>query len=166
MTAELIPLHDDEIDQQILKQRVAGLSVLEIAKQMGMSRHQVLAALDRNLPQIDAAFRRRQIGLSLLRLDELSETFLKQARTGDVELGSLCIRIECERRALLGLTGTGYDPIQLAAASNAGDRQRSIDAYKRAFAHVLGKRSPECPTESGTSEARNEPPKSDPERSR
>ena len=56
MTAELIPLHDDEIDQQILKQRVAGLSVLEIAKQMGMSRRQVLAALDRNLPQIDAAF--------------------------------------------------------------------------------------------------------------
>jgi hypothetical protein len=66
-TAELIPLTDEEIDQEILGKRVAGLSVRQIAQELGMPIHAVNAALDRNLPQIDAAYRRRTIALSVLR---------------------------------------------------------------------------------------------------
>jgi hypothetical protein len=93
-----------------------------------------LRRLDRCLPQVDAAARRRAISLSLLRIDELTETFQKQAKTGDIEAGNLMVRLEAERRALLGLTGSGYDPVQLVGVARS--RERSTAALERAMEFV------------------------------
>ena len=79
---QLIPVEDEETDRKILEMRVSGSSVHHIAQQLMVPRHEVSKRLDRNLPQIDASFRRRAIALSLLRLDELTETFQKQAKGG------------------------------------------------------------------------------------
>jgi len=99
----LVPVEDEETDHQILKLRVSGLSVHQIARQLMLPQHEVLRRLDRNLPVLDASYRRRAITLSLLRLDELTETFHRQARGGDLEAGHLMVRLEAERRALLQL---------------------------------------------------------------
>jgi hypothetical protein len=137
-TAELIPLTNDEIDAEILRKRVAGLSVRQIAQEFAMPLHAVNAALDRNLPQIDAAYRRRSIALSVLRLDELHEVFHRKAvNESDIEAGNLCIRIEAERRAVLGLTGSNYDPVQLVENT----REKSTAAFERGLA-LLGKWPP------------------------
>jgi hypothetical protein len=135
---QLIPDEDEETDHKILELRVAGSSVVQIARQLGVPRHDVSRRLDRNLPQVDASFRRRAIALSLLRLDELTEAFHKQAKAGDIEAGNLMVRLECERRALLDLTGSNYNPIQLVA-NNTGD-ERSTDALERALAEVAGEK--------------------------
>jgi hypothetical protein len=134
-TAELIPLTDDEIDAEILRKRVAGLSVRQIAQEFAMPLHAVNAALDRNLPQIDAAYRRRSIALSVLRLDQLHEVFHRKAvNESDIEAGNLCIRIEAERRAVLGLTGSNFDPVQLTRDSHP--EENSLSAFERALEHM------------------------------
>jgi hypothetical protein len=90
----------------------------------------------------------------LLRLDELTETFHRQARGGDLEAGHLMVRLEAERRALLGLIGSNYDPVQLVA-NKAVDREKSTAAIERSLAR-LGKWPPSATnghSDSGSPEA-------------
>ncbi len=137
---QLIPDEDEETDRRILELRVAGSSVHEIAKKVLLPRYEIERRLDRGLPKVDATFRRRAIALSLLRIDELTETFHKQAKAGDIEAGNLMVRLEAERRALLGLTGSGYDPTQLVAVGR--DRESSLAAWQRAIEATIGKPLP------------------------
>ena len=62
-------------------------------------------------------------------------------------------RLVAERRALPGLTGSNYDPVQLVA-SNSGDK-KSTDVLERALAR-LGKWSPSAANgqEAGAGEPR------------
>jgi hypothetical protein len=137
---ELLPVdEEDETNQRVVELRVGGASIRSFAQQLGLPHHEVKRRLDRGLPVIDAAFKRRAIACSLLRLDELVETYHKLAKTGDVEAGNLMVRLECERRALLGLGGTGYDPTQLVAVGR--DREKSIDAWMRGIEHILSRRA-------------------------
>jgi hypothetical protein len=131
---ELVPVAGDEQDLEIVQACKDGASVARVAKQFGLSKHEVNAALDRALPKIDGAYKRRAIALSALRLDELTEVFHKQAKTGDIEAGNLCVRFEAERRALLGFTGGNYDPAQLLAIadqSQAGSPQAYEQVLQR-----------------------------------
>jgi hypothetical protein len=105
---ELVPVSDDEQDLEIVLACKDGVLVPQAAKQFGLSQHEVNTALDRALPKIDEAYKRRAIALSSLRLDELTEVFHKQAKGGDIEAGNLRVRFKAERRALLGLTGSNY----------------------------------------------------------
>jgi hypothetical protein len=47
----------------------------------------------------------------------------------DPESGSLVIRGICEKRALLGLGGSNYDPIQLLAVADPQQQNGSPAAY-------------------------------------
>lgn len=138
---ELVPVTEDETDQQIVEACRDGASVAKIAKQYGMSRREVERVLDRCLPKVDHAYKRRAVALAALRLDRLTETFQKQAESGDIEAGNLCIRVECERRALLSLTGSGYDPTQLLAA-NDQNQAGSPEAYRAVLSRLLVKPEP------------------------
>jgi hypothetical protein len=57
----------------------------------------------------------------------------------DPESASIVIRATCEKRALLGLTGSNYDPVQLVAVGR--DREKSTDAWERGLA-AIGKPLP------------------------
>src|SRR5262245_20144989 len=117
----LVPVEDEETDHKILEMRVAGLSVHQNARQLAVPQYEVLRRLHRSRQVLGATYRGRDIALSLLRIDELTETFHKEARGGDIEAGNPMVRLEAERRALLGLTGSNYDPVQLVA-SNVGEK--------------------------------------------
>jgi hypothetical protein len=133
---ELVPVSDDETDQQIVEACRDGASVAAIAKQYGLSRREVEHIIDRYAPRIDGAYKRRAVALAALRLDRLTATFQKLAEGGDLEAGNLCVRVECERRALLSLTGAGYDPVQLLQST---DQQASGTpaAYREVMLRLL-----------------------------
>jgi hypothetical protein len=134
---ELVPVSDDEQDLKIVQACKDGISIAQVAKQFGLSQHEVNAALDRALPKIDGAYKRRAIALSALRLDELTEVFHKQAKGGDIEAGNLCVRFEAERRALLGLTGSNYDPTQLLAIADPQSQAGTPQAYAQVLARLV-----------------------------
>ena len=118
MSIELIPVSDDEADQQIVDASALGASVSGLATRFGKTPREIMVVLDRCLPKVDQAYKRRAVALSAMRLDRLTERYQKAAEDGDVEAGNLCIRIEDQRRALLGNCGSGWDPVQLLNAVN------------------------------------------------
>jgi hypothetical protein len=67
-------------------------------------------------------------------MDTIISTHMKLI--ADPESASIVIRATCEKRALLGIGGTNYDPVQLVAVGR--DRERSTAAFERALA-ALGK---------------------------
>jgi transposase-like protein len=89
---ELVLVKDDETDAEIVRLCEDGVSVARVAKQFGLSQHEMNAALDRALFKIDGPYKRQQIALSALRLDELTEVFHKQAKAGDIGAEGSCCR--------------------------------------------------------------------------
>jgi hypothetical protein len=51
------------------------MPIVTIAKRLGLSRTETTAAIDRGLPKVDGAFKRRQVAVAALRLDELQRCF-------------------------------------------------------------------------------------------
>jgi hypothetical protein len=133
---DLIPIEDEDLGEQVLRYRLQGQTARQISRKMMISVPQVHRALDAILPTIDGNYRRRAIAESLVQIDTAISTHM--ASTADPESCNLVIRGVAERRALLGLTGSGYDPTQLVAVGR--DREKSTAAFQRAFRHVLGQR--------------------------
>jgi hypothetical protein len=118
----------DECDAQVLHLRLAGVSVRRIGRRYGLTDKQVLAALDRTLPTLDAEAPARYLRESLGQLDELSSWWYGQAKTS-APAAMLCLRINERKAALLGLDAPQHvrmDPIQIIA--NAGPQQGSTAA--------------------------------------
>src|ERR1700748_86066 len=117
-TVELVPV-DDAPDAEVVRLYIVdGLTIPEIAKRLGLSRAETVAAMDRGLPRIDGSFKRRQIAVATMRLDELHRTFHKRAiDEGDTEAAHVSVRASCEMRAWLGIGGSNFDPVQLLQVS-------------------------------------------------
>jgi len=133
----LVPVEEDEeLEEQILRFRMQGLTAQQIARKTMLSVHEVHRALDAILPKLDQNLRRRIISESLLICDRV----LGQHMTtiADPESASIIIRCLCERRFWLGI-GHGTDPVQLVQATKP---ERSTAALCRALASV-GKPAPE-----------------------
>jgi hypothetical protein len=132
----LVPIDecDAELDQRIMSLRSAGMTTGQIARQLMIPVHEVHRRIDAILPVVDANYRRRAISESLVTIDTVIATHIKTV--SDPESASVVIRGVCERRALLGLTGSNYDPIQLVANSSG---EKSTAALDRALALVAGK---------------------------
>ena len=90
----------DELDQRVLKLRSAGLSVRRLGREVGLTERQVLEALDRSLPALDAGTRARLFREDLSRLDDLMIHWWGQARAGSATATALVLKI-MERRAQL-----------------------------------------------------------------
>jgi hypothetical protein len=125
---------DVELDQRILALRSEGLSLPAIARRLMIPIHVLYKRLDAILPTVDASYRRRAIAESLTQIDQIIGTHMKAI--ADPESCSIIIRAICERRSLLGVTGS-VDPVQLSVNSRA---EKSTDVYWRAIDHVLGQR--------------------------
>jgi hypothetical protein len=138
MPDELVPvLEDDEsVNDEILKLRATGLTTRQISRQLLIPEHEVHKRLDAVLPLVDAQYRKREIALSLVQIDTVIGAHLPHAK--DPESGSLVIRGICEKRALLGLSGSNYDPIQLLAVADPQSQNGTPQAYQ-AVLERLGK---------------------------
>jgi hypothetical protein len=131
--APLVPIDesDPELDQRIMSLRSAGLTTGQIARQLMVPVHEVHRRIDAILPVVDANYRRRAIAESLVTIDTVIATHLKTV--SDPESASVVIRGLCERRALLGVTGS-TDPIQLSRQSRPDET--SISPVKRGLALI------------------------------
>jgi hypothetical protein len=153
-TVELLPVAipvDDEQDAEVVRLYKDGLTIPEIAKRFGLSRTETTASLDRALPRIDGPFKRRQVALAALRLDELQRVFHQRAIEGDTEAAHVSVRASCELRAWLGIGGSNFDPVQLLAV--ADQTQTGTPAAYLAVLERLGKlppSEPETETESSS----------------
>ena len=90
----------DTEDDAVLEQRLAGKSARAIGRELKLTVGQIDAILDRVLPEIGNPARLRAVALDLQRLDGLLQTFYQRAVNGDVNSGTLCVKI-MERRSLL-----------------------------------------------------------------
>jgi hypothetical protein len=138
MPEELIPvLEDDEtVNDEILKLRATGLTTRQISRQLLIPEQEVHKRLDAVLPLVDAQYRKREIALSLVQIDTVIGAHLPLVK--DPESGSLVIRGVCEKRALLGLSGSNYDPIQLLAVADPRKQSGTPAAYEQVLQR-LGK---------------------------
>src|SRR6516165_6347277 len=140
-TVELVPV-DAAPDAEVVRLYVVdGLTIPEISKRLGLSRAETLAAMDRGLPRIDGSFKRRQIAVAALRLDEMQRLFHKRAiEEGDCEAAHVSVRASCELRAWLGIGGSNFDPVQLLVNADASNQSGTPAAYEAVLAR-LGKLS-------------------------
>src|SRR5689334_22743977 len=96
-------LVDDDLDTEILKHRLIGVSVNRIARRFRITKYEVEAALERTLPQVDNPMRLKAIKLELERLDQLIRPFFAKALEGDTAAASIMVKLSERRSALLGL---------------------------------------------------------------
>jgi hypothetical protein len=92
--------------------------------------------IDVLLPKIDAAYWRRAIAESLVTIDTIIGTHMKTI--ADPESASAVIRSVCERRALLGITGS-TDPVMLSQQLRP-EEHRSTDAFDRSLKRIMAMR--------------------------
>lgn len=136
---------DLDLDNEILRHRMAGISVRAIARRFGISRRDVLTALDRALPQIDNATRLAAIKLELERLDQLIRPFFVKALEGDTAAASILCKISTLRADLLGLNA----PLRIdATLVESYDNPTSTEELEVAISRLVGKSLPEPPDKS------------------
>lgn len=129
---ELIPIEDDEADlgPRVLKMRLQGQTPAQISRELMLPKHRIHQILDHVLPTVDGAYRRRAIAESLVTIDTIIGEHMKNV--SDCESASIAIRAICERRSLLGVTGSS-DPVMLSQQSRS---EPSTAAYERGIAFI------------------------------
>jgi hypothetical protein len=143
---ELIPVEvDEDLGPRVLKMRLQGQTSAQIARELMIPVHQVHQALDHVLPTVDANYRRRAIAESLVTIDTVIAEHMKHIR--DPESASIIIRGCCERRSLLGISGS-TDPVQLSMQSRS---EPSTAAYQRGIAFIENLRRLAAEEPSGSS---------------
>jgi hypothetical protein len=84
--------------REIIRLRVEGMSVPEIANQLGVTVRGVHWALDEHVTgPLSPLERMRTIDVDLMRLDELQKAFFPQAKAGEIDAGALMVKTQ-ERR--------------------------------------------------------------------
>lgn len=146
-TTELVPVNDAP-DTEVVRLYMDGLTIPEIAKRLGLSRVETVAAMDRGLPRIDGSFKRRQVAVATLRLEELHRVYHKRAiDEGDAESAHVAVRASCELRAWLGIGGSNFDPTQLLANADPSSQAGTPQAYAQVLQR-LGRLTPSEPEQS------------------
>ena len=121
---------DEELEEQVLRYRLQGLTTQQISRKMMISPAEVHRALDAILPKLEQHYRRRVISESLLICDKV---IAKQRRLPILKSASVVIRGLCERLFWIGVNAS-TDPVQLTKDSSP---EKSTDAYKRAFERTM-----------------------------
>jgi hypothetical protein len=123
LESALVPVEEDkDLGPRVLKLRLQGLTAAQIGRELMIVIHEVHRALDSVLPKVDAAYRRRAIAESLVTIDTVVAEHMKTIQ--DPESASIVIRATCERRALLGVTGS-TDPVMLSLQSRPDENSNS-----------------------------------------
>ena len=126
----------DDLDPEILKHRMAGISVRAIMRRYALTKREVDAALDRALPQIDNATRIAAIKLELERLDQLIRPFFVKALAGDTAAASILVKLSERRSSLLGLDA----PLRIdATLVESYENPNSTQDLEAAINRLIGK---------------------------
>lgn len=141
---------NDDRDDALLEQRLAGHSARNIARQHRCTPADVDAAVDA-LPEIDNVFRVRSLKLALEQLDRLMIPFWNRAVVDkDVAAGMLVVKILERKSDLLGINSpTRIDPVSLAIAAQptpSGTTHKIYDALARLGSNGSGSDSDAPPS--------------------
>jgi hypothetical protein len=93
---------DESRDDRIYRMRLLGSSTRAIADDLGISVAAVEEAVDRTMVKVDNDYRLRAVRLDLERLEAMQARFLRDALSGDLAAGHLCLKIAERRAAMLG----------------------------------------------------------------
>jgi hypothetical protein len=110
----LIPIEDEDLGPRVLKLRLQGMTAAQIGRELMIATHQVHVALDSVLPTFAGNYWSRAIAESLVVIDPVIAEHMKTI--AGPESASIVIRGCCERRSLLGVTGS-TDPAVLSQQS-------------------------------------------------
>jgi hypothetical protein len=120
-------------DAAVFEEWVEGSRVRELAAKYKLGVDVVLQTLDKFVPVIDDATRRRLVGREILRLEELYRCYFSKGRT-DMAAAQLCLQLSRRFAELVGL-----DSAQKARYS-AGDEhaaRSSTDRIMAALARLI-----------------------------
>jgi hypothetical protein len=148
---------DDELDQdaEILRQRLAGLSVRRLARTFNISENRVLKSLDRSLPKLSPEVKVRLYREDLSRLDELLAAFYPLAKTGSSSAAQTCIKL-IERRACM----VGFDAptkVDILVEKREGSGNSTEDLLRELDRIVAERPASELKLVTDTSETTPEP---------
>lgn len=124
---------DNERDEQITEQRIAGTSSRALAKRYACTSREVEEAVDRRFDfELDDRMKLRSVKLDLARIERLFEFFFAMATTGErdvvaVSAGTLCCKL-LERKALF--TGTEA-PLQSRVDVYAVEQHQQPSSYQK-----------------------------------
>lgn len=121
-------------DDKIIRQRIAGHCVRDIAKTRGKS-VSANEAIDRWAASAIDKTRKTTLALALARLDELQETFYARALEGDVQCGALVTKIIERRCVMLGLHTPQTAVLKIV--DEATSRETGIDKIEQALNALL-----------------------------
>jgi hypothetical protein len=129
-------MDQDDRDDTMLEERLAGRSVVVIAKQYRCATSDVDAVIDRRLNyDLNNDLRLKAIKLDTARLEALMAPFFERAtKDRDVQAGTLCVKILERRALLLGLdhpTQSRVDVYQIEAQQAPSQHDRICEAIMR-----------------------------------
>ena len=122
---DIVEPTDDEISEQVLRLRIAGSSVRDIARHFNISIQEVNRRLDRALGTIDNKTRSRALMIDLELLTHLQRPFVKLAMQGDVAAAALVLKIAERRACYLALDApTRIDVLQQVEVHQPNSTER------------------------------------------
>jgi hypothetical protein len=131
-----------ERDQQVVALRLAGVNLARIAREVGLGgTKEVIAALERALPTVDAAYRGRILREELARLDQLQSWWYAAAKTS-ASAAAIVLKIAERRAAMLALDAPQHvrlDPVQVIAGGEP--KPSSSEALLRELNRIANERS-------------------------
>lgn len=130
-----------ERDRKVFKMRVAGVTVREIARDLGLTLGEVHTSIARMTGGASPELRMREMLLDLERLDKMLHSFLVKCEGDEPNPEHAGVVLRCleQRARLLGLyaqprSGNNDDPLDGAS----GPKETSTERLKRALDMVKG----------------------------
>src|SRR5215471_19237643 len=94
---------DNDSERELVEARISGTSSRALAKTYGIAISEVGETIERHLGTLDGKARMRAVKLSVARLEAILATFFQKAVAGDVQAGTLVVKILERLSFILGL---------------------------------------------------------------
>jgi hypothetical protein len=118
-------------DAAVFEEWVEGSKVRELAAKYQIGVDVVLQALDKFVPVIDDAWRRRLVGREILRIEELYCCYFSKGKT-DIAAAQLCLRLSERFSCLVGLdSAQKLDIRQVTSVPQESSTDRIMAALTR-----------------------------------
>ena len=128
----------DDLDIEIWKHHVSGISTRAIMRRYSLSKRDVESAIDRTLTSVDPKTRARMVRLQFDRIETLIRPFFADALTGNTAAANTLIKFFERQSALLGLDA----PVKIdAVLVESYDNPSSTQELEAAINLLVGKPS-------------------------
>jgi hypothetical protein len=119
-------------DAAVFEEWVEGSKVRELAAKYKIGVDVVLQTLDKFVPVIDDAMRRRLVGREISRLEELYKCYFNKGKT-DIACAQLCLRLSERFSCLVGLDSAQKLDIRQVTST---PQESSMDRIEAALARL------------------------------